>query len=286
MARVSAILSGTGFLRDGVARFLGPSLGVCLLSCIFLTSRSISYAAENEPFRMPILAYHRFSRTVTDRMTVTLSVFESQLKYLRDHGYQTIPLKQFVEYRLTGAPLLPLRHVAITADDGHRSVYTSMLPLVRAYHLPVTLFVYPSAISNADYALTWEELLELKQTGLFDIQSHSYWHPNFKVEKRRLKQNAYEKLIEIQLKGSRERLETKLQAKVDMLAWPFGIFDDELIGRAAQAGYIAAFTLEGRAATQNDSVMALPRYLMAQAYEGKVFVDLLAGKRDRSVKSY
>jgi Polysaccharide deacetylase len=73
----------------------------------------------------------------------------------------------------------------LTADDGHRSAYAHMFSLVHLYRIPVTLFVYPSAISNADYALTWEQLLELKETGLFDIQSHSYWHPNFKEEKRR-----------------------------------------------------------------------------------------------------
>jgi Polysaccharide deacetylase len=50
----------------------------------------------------------------------------------------------------------------------------------------VTLFVYPSAVSNAAYALTWEQLRELQATGLVDIQSHTYWHPNFREEKRRL----------------------------------------------------------------------------------------------------
>ncbi len=64
-------------------------------------------------------------------------------------------------------------------------LYAHMFSLVHLYRIPVTLFVYPSAISNADYALTWEQLLELKETWLFDIQSHSYWHPNFKEEKRR-----------------------------------------------------------------------------------------------------
>jgi peptidoglycan/xylan/chitin deacetylase (PgdA/CDA1 family) len=46
----------------------------------------------------------------------------------------------------------------ITVDDGHLSVVREMLPLVREFNVPVTLFIYPSAISNASYALTWEDL--------------------------------------------------------------------------------------------------------------------------------
>jgi peptidoglycan/xylan/chitin deacetylase (PgdA/CDA1 family) len=82
----------------------------------------------------------------------------------------------------------------ITADDGHESVFTEMAPLVREYGVPVTLFIYPSAISNAPYAMTWEQLAALDRTGLFGIESHTYWHPNFKTEKRRLSAGAYRAL--------------------------------------------------------------------------------------------
>jgi peptidoglycan/xylan/chitin deacetylase (PgdA/CDA1 family) len=44
--------------------------------------------------------------------------------------------------------------VAITVDDGHLSVYTELYPLILKHRPPVTLFIYPSAISNASYALT------------------------------------------------------------------------------------------------------------------------------------
>jgi len=219
-------------------------------------------------------------------MTVTVSLFESHLRYLMDNDYRIIPLKQLVQYRLTGAPALPLRSVVITADDGHRSVSAHMLSLVRLYRIPVTLFVYPSAISNAVYALTWEQLLKLKETGLFDVQSHSYWHPNFKEEKRRLSHNDYEKLVQTQLKKSKETLETRLRIHVDMLAWPFGIFDNELITNAVAAGYRAGFTLEGRHARLSDPIMALPRYLMTQAYEKRLFAELLAGKLDPPNRGY
>ena len=265
-------------------------VGISLIASIFASLMTVPWsfaeAKENDNFSVPILVYHRFGPAVTDRMTVTTSLFESQLRYLMDNNYKIIPLRQLVQYRLTGAPALPPRSVVIAADDGHRSVYAHMLSVVRLYRIPVTLFVYPSAISNAVYALTWEQLLELKETGLFAIQSHSYWHPNFKEEKRRLSHDDYDRLVQMQLKKSKETLEIKLRTYVDMLAWPFGIFDNELIAKAVEAGYRAGFTLQGRHATLSEPIMALPRYLMTQEHQTKSFAELLADKLDQPKRGY
>ena len=88
-----------------------------------------------------------------------------------------------------------------------------MLPLVKKYRIPVTLFIYPSAISNASYAMTWDQLREIKKTGLFDIQGHTYWHPNFRKERKRLSPEEYEKFVDMQLIKSKERLEKELGGK-------------------------------------------------------------------------
>jgi len=65
---------------------------------------------------------------------------------------------------------------------------------------------------------------------------------------------------------------------VDMLAWPFGIYDQELIWQARKAGHIAAFTMERRSASTADNPMALPRYLVTNADTGKRFERLVSGR--------
>lgn len=230
--------------------------------------------------RVPILLYHRFGLRVSDAMTVTTDVFRSHLEYIKDRGFTVIPLRQLINYYLGKGPPPSQGSVVIVADDAHKSVYTDMLPLVRQYNVPVTLFVYPSAISKASYAMTWAELRELKETGLFDFQGHTFWHPNFKKEKRRLKPDEYEKFVEMQLKKSGQKLERELGVHVDMLAWPFGIYDDELILKAREAGYGAAFTIERRHAAGTDNIMKLPRYIMVNADQGMTFERLLSGNRD------
>lgn len=230
-----------------------------------------------ESFRVPILLYHRFGATVADGMTITTPVFEAHMKYLHDNGYTVITLRQLVDYYRGKAPAPKPKSVVIVEDDAHKSVYSDMLPVIRRYGYPVTIFTYPSAISNAKYAMTWDQLRELKKTGLFDVQSHTYWHPNFKKERRKLTGPALDQLVMTQLRKSKARIETELGGRVDMLAWPFGIYDDYLIAKAAEAGYVATFTIDRRHATAADPVMKLPRYLLINADSGKAFVQLLEG---------
>lgn len=234
--------------------------------------------------RIPILLYHRFGPIVADSMTVTTPVFETHLRYLKDNGYTVIPLKQLVDYILRKGPPPPARSVVIVADDGHKSVYSDMLPLVKKYRIPVTLFIYPSAISNASYAMTWEQLRELKRSGFFDFQSHTYWHPNFKKEKRRLSPAEYDKFVDMQLKKSKGKIEKELDLKVTMLAWPFGIDDDGLFSRASAAGYAAAFSIERHHANISDNIMALPRYIVVNADRGRAFESLLNGSRQEKMR--
>jgi peptidoglycan/xylan/chitin deacetylase (PgdA/CDA1 family) len=209
-------------------------------------------------------------------MMVTTALFKSQLKYFKDNRYEVIPLRELVDYYLGKRQAPPPHSVVITADDGHVSVYREMLPLVKKYHVPVTLFIYPSAISNASYAMTWTQLRELKETGLFDFQSHTFWHPNFKKEKKSLTPAKYEDFVAMQLRKSKEKLEKELNVRVDMLGWPFGIYDDDLIHKAKEAGYVATFTMERHPAGTQDNVMALPRYLMTNGDGGRRLATILA----------
>ena len=213
---------------------------------------------------LSILAYHRFGPTVADSMTVRSASFAAQLQFLREHAYRIVSLRQAVLALQTHAPL-PARAVAITVDDGHRTVYSDLLPLVLREQIPVTLFIYPSAISNAAYAMSWQQLAELQASGYFDIQSHTYWHPNFKIEKRRLAPPAYARFVQMQLEKPRQVLQQKLGVEADLLAWPFGIYDEELMVAARAAAYLAAFSIDARPVSANDPLLALPRFLMVDS---------------------
>jgi peptidoglycan/xylan/chitin deacetylase (PgdA/CDA1 family) len=238
-------------------------LAVTALNTVHGLPLGATAAADN--FEVSILAYHRFGATVNDAMTVRTVTFRSQLDYLKEHHHPVIPLQALISYLQghSGAP--PTGAVVITVDDGHQSVFKEMLPLVREYNVPVTLFIYPSAISNAAYAMTWDQLGTLRRSRLFDVQSHTYWHPNFRTEKRRLSPAQYQAFAAMQLVKARTVLESRLEVKPELIAWPFGIVDPELIGIARASGYVAGFTLDRRFVTGREEIMALPRFLVTDS---------------------
>jgi len=261
------------------SRFTSVPAALALAATAFVVPQQPSVARPGQPpsgaAEASILLYHRFGPVVHDEMTVRTATFRAQVEYLKQHGHQVVPLRTVVSHLLGKGPAPPPRAVVITVDDGHASVVSDMLPIVREYQLPVTLFIYPSAISNASYAMKWDQLAELRRTGLFDIQSHTYWHPNFKTEWRRLSPEAFQSFVTMQFAKPRAVLKNKLGVDADMLAWPFGIYDNELLAAAGQSGYVAGFTLDRRPVTRNERIMALPRYLVLDSDSDRRFASML-----------
>lgn len=225
--------------------------------------------------RVPVLAYHRFGPTAVDSMTVRLDTFDAHLAVLRELQCEVVTVESLLAWRAGGAPLPP-RAVVLTADDAHRSQYEHMAPRLAAAGWPVTLFVYPAAVSNADYAMRWEQLAELGERGGLRIESHTYWHPNFAVERRRLAPAAFEHFAREQLVRSREALHTHLGVRPTLLAWPFGIADDTVAAIAREEGYRAAFALGNRSVSGADAMFNLPRHLVTEAMGPRVLRRLLA----------
>lgn len=217
--------------------------------------------------RVPILAYHRFAAGVADGMTVRTATFELHLRCLQRESCNVIALADLVAWRLGRRQELPERAVVLTADDGHRSQHELMAPMLRAYGWPITLFIYPSAISNAAYAMTWEQLAQLLADPGYGLGSHTYWHPNLVKERRTLDANAHRRAAAFQLGHSKEVLEQRFGRRVPWLAWPFGATDDGLMAQAAESGYDAAFALGARPVTRAEPLFALPRTLVTDALD-------------------
>jgi len=229
---------------------------------------------------IPILAYHRFDPAAPGPTAVRTSTFESQLEWLDDHHYKVLSLHSAIEKLHGQGDQSPVAAtVAITVDDGHRSVYTEMFPLLLKHRVPVTLFIYPSAISNASYALTWDQIREMQTSGLVDVQSHTFWHPHFHKERKRLSDAQYEAFVAVQLKRSKEVLQNRLHIPVDMLAWPYGIHDPYLEEAALRAGYQAAFAYQGGSAHVGCELFAIPRIPVSDQDTGARFSQLLLESR-------
>ncbi|WP_374595039.1 polysaccharide deacetylase family protein [Aquabacterium sp.] len=222
-----------------------------------------------------VLCYHRFGPAVADSMTVRTARFEGHLRVMRELGCNVIPLSTLVDYLTGRRKDLPPKAVVITVDDGHITQFTEMRPVIERAKVPVTLFIYPSAISNASYAMTWDQLRQLHASPLVEVAGHTYWHPNFKQERKKQKPEDFVKFVNTQLVKSKTVLEKKLGKVWPHLAWPFGIYDPELMDLAQAAGYEAAFTLDAKPATRGQPLLGLPRYLMIDSVDEAAMERLL-----------
>ena len=219
-----------------------------------------------------ILTYHRFNPDhAPGATTVTTRTFAAQMNRIAALDIPVVPLRALFD----GTPLPP-RAIAITADDGHRSVYTEMFPILKAHRFPATLFLNPPGLGQGTY-LRFAELLEMQATGLIDCQPHTVSHPNFNTERARRSPEAFTAFLRHELEDSRASLRNRLGGSQALLAWPFGIHDPALEAAAQAAGYTAAFALGGRASRADAPKFAIPRYQVYETDLGSRFDAVLLG---------
>lgn len=173
-------------------RFLKAAvlLGI-LFAFVFLAPgvpQSAAHAAMDstvrKSVRLPILMYHSLLKDPkkADVFVLTPDGLESDLKYLQANGFETVVVKDLIDY-VDGQRALPEKPVMITFDDGHYNVLTYALPILEKMDMRAVLSVvgaYAEKFTknpdpNPNYAyLSWDEIRYLKDTGRFEIQNHSY----------------------------------------------------------------------------------------------------------------
>ena len=227
-------------------------------------ARPVWAATEEPPVgTLQVLTYHRFERREDPPGTVVSpGLFAAQMDWLANHPMPVVGLRDSI--RLAAGADVATPAVAITADDGWRTVYTEMFPVILKHRFPVTLFLNPPMIGRGGAYLTWAMVDEMKASGLFDIQGHTQSHPNFNEERHTRTPESYAAFVQHELADCRAMLEDKIGAKVDLLAWPFGIHNPLLEQAAADAGYAASFALGSKPVVAGSPVQALPR---SQIYE-------------------
>ena len=227
-----------------------------------------------------ILTYHRFNPDhAPGATTVTTRTFAAQMNRIAALGIPVVPLRALFD-----GTALPPHAIAITADDGHRSVFTEMFPILKAHHFPATLFLNPPGLGQGSF-LRWRELLEMQATGLIDCEPHTLSHPDFNTERKRRSPEAFAVYLRHEIEDSRSSLQNRLGGPQDLLAWPFGIHDPTLEAAAQAAGYTAAFALGGRASPADAQKFAIPRYQVYEADLGSRFDAVLSGIPRGAAKS-
>ena len=206
--------------------------------------KSLQNLPENKivhsALKIPIFIYHSVrpyingESQIQDDFDVTPELLERQLSYLKDNGYATITLDQFVADIENGTTGKINKPVMLTFDDGWRNQYKYAFPLLKKYGLKATFYVYTNPIDHhKEHFLTWDEIKEMDEAGM-TIGSHTVTHPYLS----NLPQEALRREIAL----SKQILEKELGKPVLHFASPFGYIDPQIMQIVKDARYKTART--------------------------------------------
>ncbi|HWQ62390.1 MAG TPA: polysaccharide deacetylase family protein [Negativicutes bacterium] len=191
---------------------------------------------------IPVLNYHKVDDTGIP-LSLTISEFEEQIRYLAENDYHSITPDQLMGYLKYGRTL-PDNPVLITFDDGYRDNYTNAYFVLKKYGFTATVFLVTDLVGNDDRFMTWDQVREMQKNGIV-FGSHTVNHLPL------TKMRPDEALAE--LTESAAEMERQLGAKPRYFAYPTGGYNLKIEELVRQAGYRAAFTVRfGQVGLESD----------------------------------
>ena len=137
-----------------------------------------------------VLCYHDVQedvRVVADPFAVDTAQLVSQFAWLKENGFHVIGLDDVIAAR-ESKRALPDKAVLLTFDDGYRSVYTRVYPLLKLFNYRAVVALsghwldapteakveYDGKEVPRSQFLSWEQISEMAASGLVELASHSY----------------------------------------------------------------------------------------------------------------
>jgi peptidoglycan/xylan/chitin deacetylase (PgdA/CDA1 family) len=189
--------------------------------------------------RIAVLTYHSLDESGSVLSTPP-GVFADQMRILHELAVKVVPLAEVP--RLLDGPGPPGPVVALTFDDGFRSVYEHGWEILQRHRFPATVFlvtdycgktntwpgqpahVQPSPLRG------WSEVQEMSAAGI-TFGCHTRTHPDLR---KIAPYEAKEEWV-----SSRKAIEDVTSSPADSFAYPYGFYNDP-IKRLAQEHFSVA----------------------------------------------
>jgi biofilm PGA synthesis lipoprotein PgaB len=258
--------------------------------------------ADGKTFR--VICFHdvrdnllsSFSSTnMIDPYAVDTGTLTSIFSWLQFNNYRPITVKDVEASRNGGKPLPP-RAVMLTFDDGFRSHYTKVLPLLQRFRYPAVMGIVTSWIDTPadskvrlseklevprDMFLSWDEVQKLAASDLVELASHTHdlhhgaianpqgnqlpaatSHLYVENEKRYETDAEFEARVQNDLNQSIQHLRQHAGVNVRSMVWPYGAENMPVRRISTALGMHAQFSLEAGPNTPDVPLDRLRRILM------------------------
>jgi peptidoglycan/xylan/chitin deacetylase (PgdA/CDA1 family) len=189
---------------------------------------------------VPILTYHNLAEQAKGRLVLAAASFREQMQYLKTNGYRVVSIADFIEFTRLGRQL-PQRAVVLTFDDGYRSFKDFAYPVLKELGFTATLFIYTDWVGAGRGALSWNDLRELTAAG-FDIEAHTKTHADLRRAPGETEAQ-YARRMHAELEVPQDLFSKNLGRRSPILAYPYGRWEEGLLPRVKEHGYVAAFSV-------------------------------------------
>ncbi len=237
--------------------------------------------------KIPILLYHDCCSAqdgACGGLNIAQDDFRRQMEYLHHNGYACVSLARLLaereyvkgEKRTDGRPLKPeevtgdtRKKVVLTFDDGYKSQFDFVLPILKEAGFSATFFVVVNEIGKAG-RMDWTMIYELAKGGM-DIGSHGMSHTFLTG------QSNYAVLNE--LLASKQVLEKYTRRRVDFVAIPHGFYNKQILTIAHDVGFKAVCVLDtGYNNFFDDGMFLLRRFPIRKGYGLNMFKSIVGGR--------
>lgn len=251
-------------------------LGAALGAAAIITARAMP---PEETVEIPVVMYHSVLKDEArhGKYVVSPAELENDLLYLKKHGYTTVLIQDLIDYTQGGS--LPEKPILLTFDDGYYNNYLYAFPLAQKYQCKFVISPigrYADAFSetgetNAYYThATWDHLKEMADSGLVEVQNHSYNLHASKGGRLGASQKSgetdaqYEALLTEDLTKAQKAFEEHLGKAPEAFVYPFGAVSRTTPAIIRKLGFTATLTCREKTAkiTRDPaSLYGIGRYL-------------------------
>ncbi len=243
-------------------------LALCLtLTAVWHLPAASVTTTPSAAVAVPIIMYHSILDNPSRQgdYVITPQQFEQDLQYLKANGYTTVVMADLIAYVQEGKPL-PDKAVVLTFDDGYYNNFHYAHPLLEQYGMravlsPIAIWsehytAHPDQCNRDNYSqLTWEQLRTMAQSGVWEIQNHSYdLHHNDGGQKGAAKRKdesdaGYRLRLKNDLATAQRLLTENVGVTPTTFAYPFGAISTLSQEVLEDLGFCASLSCEQRTAT-------------------------------------
>jgi peptidoglycan/xylan/chitin deacetylase (PgdA/CDA1 family) len=232
----------------------------CLLSTSIIKSIYNIYVVSSvqpaDGIIVPIIMYHQVKNSGLGNDVISPNEFESDLKYLKENHYNTITMTQLIDY-VHDKKELPQNPVILSFDDGYLSTYLNVYPLLKEYNMKIVLSIIGKSVDdfskvcdeNINYShVTWDEVKEMQQSGLVEIQNHTYNLHKISKERYGCSQMAnesledYKKFLSNDINTLQKEIMSVTGNSPNTFTYPYGKYNEKIETIIKKLGFKATLT--------------------------------------------